>query len=78
MITVNMLHTLGNQPTALAMQTLGVFLFDIRNSHHAAGLRLTAQMTDQRTNHALGIDPIRLRSPCPPTHLQAGRIENRL
>ena len=33
-------------------------------------------MTDQRTNHALGIDPIRLRPPCPPTHLQAGWIEN--
>jgi len=36
----------------------------------------SAQMTDQRTNHTLGIDPIRLRPPCPPTHLQAGRIEN--
>jgi hypothetical protein len=36
-----MLHALGNQPTPLAMQTLGVFLLDTRNAHHTAGLRLT-------------------------------------
>jgi hypothetical protein len=28
-------------PTALAMQTPGVFLFDARNTHHAEGLRIT-------------------------------------
>ena len=48
---VDVLHALGDQPTTLAMQTLGVFLFDTRYAHHAARLRLPAQITDQRTNH---------------------------
>src|SRR3954447_14491675 len=73
---VDMLYALGNQPTTLAMQTPGVFMFDTRNVHHAARLRLTAQMTDQRTTHPIGIDLIRLPPPRPPIHLQAGRIEN--
>jgi len=71
---VDVLHALGDQPTTLAMQTLGVFLFDTRYAHHAARLRLPAQITDQRTNHPIGIDPIRLRSPRPPVHLQARRV----
>src|SRR6516162_8923360 len=58
------------------MQTLGIFQLDAGNAHHAARLRLAAQMTDQSTNHPVGIDPIRLRLPRPPVYLQATRIEN--
>jgi hypothetical protein len=43
---------------------------------NAAGLRLAAQVTNQRTNHPISIDPVRLRPPSTPVHLQTGRIED--
>ena len=41
---VDVLHPLLDQPFALAMQPLGVLLFDARNAHCTAGIRLAAQM----------------------------------
>ena len=71
-----MLHALGNEPTALVMQTLGIFRLDAGNAHHAAR-RLAAQMTDQSTNHPVGIDPIvvfRDHTLVPPRPLRLHRI----
>jgi hypothetical protein len=53
-------HALGNQPATFAVQTPGVLLFGAWNANHTAGFRLTAQITDQRANHPIGIDAIRL------------------
>src|ERR1700738_5237213 len=44
---IDMLHTLDNQPLALAVEALGIFLFDPRKLRHAAGLRLATQISDQ-------------------------------
>jgi hypothetical protein len=60
----------------LAVQTPGVFLFAARNAHHAAGLRFTAQMTDQRSNHPIGVDAICLWPSRPPVYLQTDRVEH--
>jgi len=71
-----MLHALGNEPTALVMQTLGIFRLDAGNAHHAVR-RLAAQMTDQSTNHPVGIDPIvvfRDHTLVPPRPLRLHRI----
>src|SRR3974390_2170393 len=66
----------GNQAITLTVQTPGVFLLGVRNANHAAGLRLAAQVTNQRTNHPISIDPVRLRPSGTPVHLQTGRIED--
>src|ERR1700752_3106795 len=74
--TIDMRHALDNQAITLAVQTPGVFLLGARNANHAAGLRLAAQVTNQRTNHPITIDPVRLRSPPTPVPLQTARIED--
>ena len=73
---VDVLDPLPDQPVTLAMQSPGVFLLDARHPHHAARIRLTAQITGQRPQHSLDVDPIGLGTPRPPVHQQARRIEN--
>jgi hypothetical protein len=64
------------EPATLAVQTPGVLLFGARKTHHTAGFRLTVQRTDQRTNHPIGIEAIRLWSPRSPVYLQTSRVEH--
>src|SRR5262249_6968481 len=53
----DMLHALGNEPTALVMQTLGIFRLDAGSAHHAAR-RLAGEITRRSTNHPVGSAPI--------------------
>src|SRR5215468_3163006 len=58
------------------MQPPGIFLLDARNPHHAACIRLAAQITAKCPQHPLDVNPIGLGAPRPPVHQQARRIEN--
>src|SRR5215471_14150726 len=73
---VDVLDPLLDQPVTLAMQPPGIFLLDARNPHHAACIRLAAQITAKCPQHPLDVNPIGLGAPRPPVHQQARRIEN--
>jgi hypothetical protein len=73
---VDVLDPLTDQPLALAMQPLGVLLLEARNAHHAARIRLAAQMATECTLHPLEVDPVGLGALRSPVYQQARRIED--
>jgi hypothetical protein len=70
------LDALSHQPMALAVQPAGVFLRHARHPHHAHHLGLAPQVRQQRAQQSAHVDPVGLRAPRPPAHLQARGIEH--
>ena len=73
---INVADAFADQLFALAMNPLGVFLFDRGHPTETASTRIPAIVSGQGPEHILGIDAIGLGSPAPAIDQQARRIEN--